>query len=158
MINRIYKRMNKKFISGVKIFKKKIISDKRGKILQMMRKDDKNFKKFGEIYFSYVYGNQVKAWHIHKRMTLNYVAVYGKIRLVLFDDRKDSRTRGKFQKIILSNYNYVLVSIPPNVWSGFRSNDGNIAVLANCSDIPHNPNEILRLPFDNKKIKYDWSL
>ena len=97
----------KKFISGVKIFKKKIISDKRGKILHMMRKDDKNFNKFGEIYFSYVYGNQVKAWHIHKRMTLNYVAVYGKIRLVLFDDRKDSRTRGKFQKIILSNYNYV---------------------------------------------------
>ena len=53
---------------------------------------------------------------------------------------------------------HILVSIPPNIWNGFRSNDGNVAVLANCSDIPHDPSEILRLPFDNKKIKYDWSL
>ena len=67
---------------------KKVISDKRGKILHMLRKDDKHFSKFGEIYFSYVFGNQVKAWHIHKKMTLNYVAAFGKIKLVLFDNRK----------------------------------------------------------------------
>ena len=46
---------NKKNIIGVKIYKKKVISDKRGKILHMLRKDDKHFSKFGEIYFSYVF-------------------------------------------------------------------------------------------------------
>ena len=42
---------NNNFINGVKIIKKKQIVDDRGKILHMMRSDDENFQKFGEIYF-----------------------------------------------------------------------------------------------------------
>ena len=101
--------MNKKTIEGVKIFNKKVIVDDRGKILHMLRNDDKNFIKFGEIYFSYVYPKKVKAWHIHKKMTLNYCSAYGKIRLVLFDDREQSKTKGEVQEITLSNENHFLV-------------------------------------------------
>ena len=86
----------------------------------MLRNDDHHFSKFGENYFSYVNGNKVKAWHIHKKMTLNYVAAFGKIKLVLYDDRKKSKTKGVFQEIILSNKNHYLVSIPPNIWNGFN--------------------------------------
>ena len=38
-------------IEGIKIIKKKVIIDDRGKILHMLRTDDQEFKKFGEIYF-----------------------------------------------------------------------------------------------------------
>jgi len=145
-----------KSIEGVKLIEKKVISDDRGKILHMLRNDDENFKKFGEIYFSYVDPNQVKAWHIHKKMTLNYVAAYGKIKLVLYDDRKKSSTKGRTQEIILSNENHLLVSIPPMIWNGFCSADNNVAVLANCSDIPHDPQEIERLAYDDPKFKYNW--
>ena len=62
-------------ISGVNIIEKKQITDDRGKIKHMLRNDDKNFTKFGEIYFSSVNPNKIKAWHLHKSMTLNYVAV-----------------------------------------------------------------------------------
>ena len=143
-------------IEGVQIIKKNVISDDRGKILHMLRSDDKNFIKFGEIYFSYVYPKKIKAWHLHKKMTLNYVAAFGKIKLVLYDDRKESKTRGKIQKIFLSNNNHELVSIPPMVWNGFSSADDNVAVLANCSDIPHDKSEIVRLNFDDPKFPYDW--
>lgn len=149
--------MNKKTIEGVKIFNKKVIVDDRGKILHMLRNDDKNFIKFGEIYFSYVYPKKVKAWHIHKKMTLNYCSAYGKIRLVLFDDREQSETKGEVQEITLSNENHILVSVPPMVWNGFCSDDGQTAVLANCSDIPHDKNEILRLPYNDPKFPYKWS-
>ncbi len=143
-------------IEGVQIIKKSVISDDRGKILHMLRSDDKNFIKFGEIYFSYVYPKKIKAWHLHKKMTLNYVAAFGKIKLVLYDDRKESKTRGKVQEIFLSNNNHELVSIPPMVWNGFASADDNVAVLANCSDIPHDKSEIVRLNFDDPKFPYDW--
>ena len=149
--------MNKKTIEGVKIFNKKVIVDDRGKILHMLRNDDKNFIRFGEIYFSYVYPKKVKAWHIHKKMTLNYCSAYGKIRLVLFDDREQSKTKGEVQEITLSNENHILVSVPPMVWNGFCSEDGQTAVLANCSDIPHDKEEILRLPYDDPKFPYKWS-
>lgn len=148
----------KKIITGVKIFKKKVIIDNRGKILHMMRNDDHHFSKFGEIYFSYVNGNKVKAWHIHKKMTLNYVAAFGKIKLVLYDDRKKSKTKGIFQEIILSNKNHYLVTIPPNIWNGFKSANNKLAVLANCSNIPHDPKEIKRLPYNDKTIGYNWKL
>ena len=38
-------------IDGVKIIPKKQIINERGKIMHMLRNDDKNFSKFGEIYF-----------------------------------------------------------------------------------------------------------
>ena len=144
-------------IQDVKIAKKQVINDDRGKIVHMLRNDDKNFLKFGEIYFSYVYPNMIKAWHIHKKMTLNYVAAFGKIKLVLYDDRKNSKTFGKIQEIFLSNENHLLVSIPPNIWNGFTSADENLAVLANCSDIPHDKTEISRLSFDDPKFPYNWN-
>ena len=144
-------------IQDVIIVKKQVISDDRGKILHMLRNDDKNFSKFGEIYFSYVYPNKIKAWHIHKKMTLNYVAAFGKIKLVLYDDRKNSKTFGKIQEIFLSNQNHLLVSIPTNIWNGFTSADGNLAVLANCSNIPHDKEEISRLNFDDPKFPYKWN-
>ena len=144
-------------ISGVEIIKKNVITDDRGKILHMLKVDDNNFKKFGEIYFSYVYPKKIKAWHIHKKMTLNYVAAYGKIKLVLYDDRKESKTFGKIQEIFLSNDNHLLVSIPPLIWNGFSSADDNLAVLANCSDIPHDKTEILRLDHDDPKFPYNWN-
>ncbi len=148
--------MNEKNIQGVKIFSKKVITDERGKILHMLRNDDENFNKFGEIYFSYVNPNKIKAWHIHKKMTLNYCSAYGNIKLVLFDEREKSKTKGLVQEIFLSNDNHILVSIPPMVWNGFCSADENLAVLANCSDIPHDKEEILRIPFDDPKIPYKW--
>tara|TARA_B100000029_G_scaffold515265_1_gene621410 strand:+ start:568 stop:1029 length:462 start_codon:yes stop_codon:yes gene_type:complete len=144
-------------ISGVEIIKKNVITDDRGKILHMLKVDDNNFKQFGEIYFSYVYPKKIKAWHIHKKMTLNYVAAYGKIKLVLYDDRKNSKTFGKIQEIFLSNDNHLLVTVPPLIWNGFSSADDNLAVLANCSDIPHDKTEILRLDYDDPKIPYNWN-
>ena len=148
----------KKSIDGIKIIKKRVITDNRGKILHMLRRDDKSFTRFGEVYFSYVFPKKIKAWHFHKKMTLNYSAAYGKIRLVLYDDRKNSKTRGYIQEIILSNTKHFLIVIPPKIWNGFCSADGNIAVLANCSDIPHNKSEIIRLPFNDLKFPYKWKI
>ena len=143
-------------INGVKIIKKKQIIDDRGKIKHMLRNDDKNYTKFGEIYFSSVNPKKVKAWHLHKLMTLNYVAVSGIIKLVLYDARQDSSTKGNFEEIILSDENYLLVSIPPLIWNGFCSGNKKSAILANCSNIPHDKKEIIRIPYNDKQIPYIW--
>ncbi len=144
-------------IDGVKIIPLKQIVDERGKIMHMMKATDEHFVGFGEIYFSCSWPGAIKAWHIHKKMTLNYAAAFGKIKLVLYDDRVKSSTNGLVQEIFLSNDNHLLVSIPPMVWNGFCSADDNLAVLANCSDIPHDKEEIERLPFDDNKFPYDWN-
>lgn len=144
-------------IDGVIITPKKQISDDRGKIIHMLRNDEKIFKKFGEIYFSCIYPNKIKAWHLHKSMTLNYSLIYGKIKLVLFDDRKKSKTYKNFQEIILSTENYSVVTVPPMIWNGFKCLSKDSSILANCSDIPHDTREIERKNFNDKYISYNWS-
>ena len=100
-------------IEGIKITPLKQIEDERGKVMHMLRNDSKNFTKFGEIYFSTVHPNKVKGWHLHSKMTLNYAVVLGEIKLVLYDARSESKTKGQVQEFFLSQKNYKLVSVPP---------------------------------------------
>ncbi|EKE14759.1 MAG: Polysaccharide biosynthesis protein [uncultured bacterium] len=146
-------------INGVKIKPLSKISDERGSIMHMLRRDDPDFKKFGEIYFSLVYPGVVKGWHLHTKMTLNYAVIQGMIKLVLFDDRSGSQTRGEIMEIFTGKDNYTLVTIPPNVWNGFKGIGIKQAIVANCSTLPHDPKEIKRMnPLNNKIIKYNWDI
>ena len=145
-------------INGVKIIPLKQISDERGKIMHMLRNDLDFFTKFGEIYFSTVYPGVIKGWHIHKEMTLNYSVIFGKIKLVLYDERENSPTKGEIMEIFLGPDNYNLVVIPPMVWNGFKGCGTTESIVANCSDIPHKTDEIMRMdPLDNY-IPYNWEL
>lgn len=145
-------------IDGVLVTPLKQIFDERGKVMHMLRSDSPLFHQFGEIYFSCTHSGVVKAWHLHKRMTLNYCVIFGQIKFVLFDDRPDSNTRGKIQELFVSPENYLLVTVPPLVWNGFKSVGSSQAIVANCSDIPHDPLEIQRQPPDSPSIPYSWDL
>ena len=143
-------------IDGVIITKLKQIKEDRGRVMHMLRKDDKVFKNFGEIYFSTIYHNKIKAWHLHKESTLNYACVKGKVKLVLFDDRNNSLSKGKLQEIILSAQDYTLITIPNNIWNGFKGLDKEESMIANCLDMPHNENEMVRIDPFHKSINYKW--
>lgn len=146
-------------INGVIIKKLRKIPDERGMILHMLRRNDIEFKEFGEIYFSMVHPGVVKGWHLHKKMILNYAVIQGMIKLVLFDDRKQSSTKGELMEIFTGEDNYNLITIPSGVWNGFKGIGIKPAIVANCSTLPHDPKEIIRMdPFNNKIIKYDWAI
>jgi dTDP-4-dehydrorhamnose 3,5-epimerase len=145
-------------ISGVTITPLRQIPDERGKIMHMLREDAPIFDRFGEVYFSCIHPGAIKAWHIHKAMTLNYAVPLGKIKFVLFDDRADSPTTGQTQEIFLGPENYSLVTVPPMIWNGFKGVGTETAIVANCATLPHSPDEIMRRdPFD-PAIPYDWAL
>jgi dTDP-4-dehydrorhamnose 3,5-epimerase len=145
-------------IAGVHIVPLARIPDERGTILHMLRRTDPHFIEFGEIYFSTVYAGAIKAWHLHKVMTLNYACPHGRIKLVLFDDRPSSSTRGQLMEVFLGPDQYSLVQIPPNVWNGFKGMGHNYSIVANCATHPHDPTMSVRLdPFD-QRIPYDWAM
>lgn len=146
----------KKNIEGVEITPLKIISDDRGSVMHMMRNDSKVFDKFGEIYFSTIFKDKIKAWHLHKEATLNYACVYGEVKLVLFDERKGSGTFGEYQELLLSLKDYNLITIPPNIWNGFKGRNDQFSIIANCLNLPHNEKEMVRLDVKDNRFKYDW--
>jgi len=145
-------------IEGVLIVPLARISDERGTIMHMLRRTDDHFTEFGEIYFSKIYPGVVKGWHKHTVMTLNYACIHGRIKVVLYDDREASATKGELMEVFLGPENHSLVQIPPGVWNGFKGMGQEMAILANCASHPHDPGASVRVdPFDNG-IPYDWNL
>ena len=145
-------------IEGVVVTPLKQISDERGKVMHMLRCDAPHFFKFGEIYFSFVYPGVIKGWHIHKSMTLNYAVPVGKVKLVMYDDRRSSKTKGELTEMFLGPDNYQLITIPPGVWNGVKGIGTQTSIIANCATEAHDPNEIDRLSPFTDKIPYDWEL
>ncbi len=148
----------KSTIEGVVVKPLKKIQDERGCIYHMLRSDDPIFEKFGEIYFSSVHPGVVKGWHIHEKMTLNYAVIKGNIKLVLYDAREGSPTKGNIMEIVMGQDNYCLVKVPPMVWNGFRGVGDETSIVANCATIPHDPDEIKRMDPNTDKIPYDWKI
>jgi len=145
-------------IEGVLVKPLRQILDERGKVMHMLRNDDPDFLGFGEIYFSCIYPGVIKGWHLHKKMTLNYAVPSGTIKLVLYDDRISSKTRGELQEIFIGPENYCLVQIPPQVWNGFKGMGTTLSIVANCSSIPYDPHEIERREPHDPRIPYTWEL
>jgi dTDP-4-dehydrorhamnose 3,5-epimerase len=145
-------------IEGVQIVPLRQIPDERGKVMHMLRRTDTQFRGFGEVYFSVVFPGVVKGWHWHERMTINYAVPYGRIKLVLYDDRPDSPTRRQLQEIFLGQDNYSLVQVPPRIWNGFKGCGTTEAIVCNCATIVHDPEEIERLDPFGPAIPYDWNL
>lgn len=143
-------------IEGVIVEPLKQIGDERGKVLHMLRADSPLFTRFGEIYFSVVNPGVVKAWKRHLEMTQNFAVPVGMIRLVIYDNRDFSSTNKKIETLEIGENNYALVRIPPLLWYGFQGISSVPALIANCTDMPHNPNEVERLELSDKQIPYDW--
>jgi dTDP-4-dehydrorhamnose 3,5-epimerase len=145
-------------IKDVYILPLKIIADERGKVMHMLRSDSPFFSKFGEIYFSFVYPGVIKAWKRHLKMTQHFAVPIGRIKLVLYDDRLGSVSHGNIEVIEIGEDSYSLVKIPPLVWYGFQGVSSIPAVIANCTDIPHDPAEGERLDLSDNKIPYNWDI
>lgn len=145
-------------IEGVKIKQLKVIPDERGRLMEILRSDDEFFEKFGQVYMTTAKPGIVKAWHYHKVQRDNFSCVKGKIRLGLYDARKKSPTFGKTMDMILSLDEPKLVSIPPNVYHGFKGVDAEESIVINTPTELYNhakPDEYRIDAFKND-IPFDW--
>ena len=134
------------------------IPDERGMIMHMLRADEPAFEKFGEIYFSVGLPGAIKGWHKHLRQTQNYAVIQGMIKLVLYDEREESASKGEMLEIFTGEDKYELIHIPPGVVNGYKTYGTKPAIVANCSDIPHEPNEMIRYDPLGSQIDYNWDI
>jgi len=144
-------------IEGVKILPLKRIPDERGTILHGVRRDNM-LNPFGEVYFKKLYLGVVNGWHVHETLILNYICVLGMIKLVLYDMREDSPTRGEIQEIFYGDDNYCLVHIPPGIANGSKGMTDPFALMVNVASEPHDPAiKYLRIDPHTGEIPYDWA-
>jgi dTDP-4-dehydrorhamnose 3,5-epimerase len=149
----------KNLINGVKVKRLVVHPDERGRLMEILRADDEIFDRFGQVYITTGYPGVVKAWHFHKKQADHFTCLHGMVKLVLYDPRKGSRTRGTINEFFIGPHNPLLVRIPPGVYHGFKSIDVHESIMLNIPTEPYRPDEPdeYRLPAHTKKIPYDWA-
>ena len=145
-------------IAGVIVKPLKVIPDERGFLMEILRCDDPFFDRFGQTYLSVVYPGVVKGWHYHKIQTDFFTIVKGMVKVVLYDSRPDSPTRGEINEFFLGEQNPLLITIPPGVLHGMKAVGAEPGFLVNCPteayDYEH-PDEYRVTPHGGE-VPYDW--
>jgi len=147
-----------KIIEGVEIKRLSVIPDERGRLMEILRNDDKLFKEFGQVYLTTVYPGVIKAWHSHERQDDNVAVVKGMAKIVLCDLRENSGTYKSVNEFFAGEHNPVLIHIPRLIYHGFKCSGSEECLVINIPTNTYNydnPDE-MRLPFDTDKIPYRW--
>ena len=132
-------------------------NDNRGSVLGVFRNDDPEFSSFGECYFSEILPAAIKAWKFHEKQTQHFAVPIGRVKLVIYDNRKHSASDGTLHILELGRPDsYLRVTIPPRIWYGFSCVSNIPALVVNCTDIPHDPQESKAIKFDDDSIPYKW--
>ncbi len=147
-------------IEGVATKRLKVIPDERGRLMECLRSDDDLFIKFGQMYVTTTFPGVVKGWHLHHAQWDNVVCVKGMIKLVLYDEREGSPTKGQLDEFFVGEHNPLLVRVPPGVWHGWKCVGPEEAYIVNA------PTEVYvydapdqdELPHDTPRIPYDWGV
>ncbi len=145
-------------IDDVKVKKLKVIPDERGRLMEMVRSDEEDFVKFGQVYMTTAYPGVVKGWHYHKNQHDNMVVVKGMMKIVLYDNRDDSPTHGEINEFFAGLHNPIRITIPPGVCHGFKCISSEEAVVINTVTEPYDyddPDEY-RFPPHGDDIPYEW--
>ncbi|MCW7460344.1 dTDP-4-dehydrorhamnose 3,5-epimerase [Leptospira bandrabouensis] len=120
-----------------------------GNVLHAIKSVESTFKGLGEVYFSWIEFNYIKAWKRHNRMFMNLVVPVGNVKFVFFNE-----STNEFRVETIGEKNYCRISVPPGIWFGFQGIDSPKSLVVNISDILHEPTESDRL--DLKSINYNW--
>jgi dTDP-4-dehydrorhamnose 3,5-epimerase len=147
-------------IDGVVIKKLVTYPDDRGYLREVLRDDDGLLTQFGQTVVTKTYPGVIKAFHWHQRQDDLWYVAAGMARVVLYDRRPDSPTRGETQIVFAGEDNPVLILIPAGIAHGYQAL-GNQPVLlfytvTRCYD-PADPDEE-RIPYDDPEIGFDWSI
>lgn len=115
-------------------------------IVKFIDKKKNNYYKFGELYGSYIEKNEIKAWKIQKKNTMNLFIPFGKVKIVC-------SLNNKFLEFILSSSNHKSLFLKPGIFYGFKGLNKKSLILNLIDDI-HNDSLIEKKPLTF--FNYNW--
>lgn len=143
--------------------------DERGFFAEVGREDWKDFfgdKWAKQVNLTYSYPGMIRGWHHHSRGQIdNFVCLKGSLKVVVFDSREGSKTKGELNEFVLSSEKLQILRVPGNCWHATRAVGDtpalSIYLVSNMYDYKK-PDEQKRVWNSNKIIDpktgkpYDW--
>ena len=147
-------------INGVKIKELVTFADDRGIFREIWRSDDEGMGSVAQTSITMTFPGVIKAFHYHKLQTDIWYVYGGQARVVLYDLREDSSTRGQADTIVCGQHRPLAIFIPTMVAHGYQVLGSEPVVLLYHTSRTYNqktPDEY-RIPFDDPGVGYDWAV
>ena len=110
------------------------------------------------VYEMTIQPRRVKGWVKHHDQEDRMFLRHGRVKIVLYDDRPESKTYQLISVICLSEHNRSLISFPCQVFHAIQNIGETEACMINMPTRPYNhakPDKF-RLPLNNDKIPYKF--
>ena len=107
-----------------------VIRSEGGLVVKVIEDGDKDFKGFGEIYYSRISLFSDRGWKIHSRATCNIMVTSGKVRFVVGD-----KELSEYVFIDLDENCHKRMTIPPMHWYRFICLEGPHSTILNMLDV-----------------------
>ena len=129
-------------LSKIKIYKLNKLKNLKGDVLKYLNKNNKYFKKFGEIYFTEIKEKQIKGWNFHKKCQCLITVPVGKVKFTFAE-----KISGRKKVIIIGKKNHSIIVVPPRICFSFASLE-KISLVVNTINEIHNNKETLKIPIN----------
>lgn len=146
-------------ITGVKVKKIKVFNDSRGDFREILRADKRIVNRIAQVSIGKTLPGIIKAFHWHNYQDDIFYVLKGNIKLVLYDGRKNSKTKKATRVMFLGeSFPPQIVFIPRGVYHGYKvlgDKEAEVLYMMNNLYDPTNPDE-QRASYDDKIINFDW--
>jgi dTDP-4-dehydrorhamnose 3,5-epimerase len=115
-----------------------------------------------QVHITTTLPGRIRAWGLHQLGTDRLFVVSGLVRIVVFDGRNGSPTKGRLNVFTVSEKNPGLLIVPPCLYHGWKNIGGDEAFIINMPDRMYNyaAPDALDLPWDSEAaqslVPYRW--
>lgn len=147
-------------IDGVQVREVRNVPKATGHLTEVYRRDwGLDTAPIEQVFQVVLLPGRVSAWHAHGETLDRLFPVEGLVRLVLYDARSDSPTRGLVNEFKLGEHRPGLIVVPPRVWHGVQNIGATPARILNLVDraYVYEAPDHWRVPPDAPDIPYRFS-
>jgi dTDP-4-dehydrorhamnose 3,5-epimerase len=146
-------------IDGVVIRKATTHPDERGTLTEVFNPAwDLSDEPLVYVYQVTIRPGQVKGFVLHRTYNDRLFFSIGTVKIVLYDDREGSPTRGMLNELFFSEHSRGHLVIPSNVWHAVQNIGSTDALFVNCPTKPYNHADPDKwaMPADADQIPYSF--
>jgi dTDP-4-dehydrorhamnose 3,5-epimerase len=143
-------------LAGVRLIESRSVLTNSGNLVELLRGDwlPEGERLVDQVFLRSLRSGAVSGWHVHQHTTDRLIAVAGTAAVTLYDDRPQSATFQRNNRLILGAARPQLLVVPPGIWHLVEVIGDSEFALINCVDHAYSyaDPDHFRLPPDTPHI------
>ena len=155
-----WKRTPSELIDGVRVIEIANVVKDNGHLTEIFRASwvGETASRVEQVFQAVLNRGAISAWHAHEKTNDRLFVSFGTARIVLYDDREESPTRGMINEFRFGTIRPALIIVPTRVWHGLQNIDDGVTIVLKLVDraYEYEDPDHWRVPFDSAAIPFKF--